>query len=78
MDIKEIYEIQIKKVSELSDIAKEEVARKLSGKSERFKKRFRGYVKLNIAYAPHLCVEPIEGDIINYWKKLISVKNLKM
>ncbi len=66
-----IVEIQIKKMSQLSDAAKQEVREKLDEMAAPFD--FKGYAKVSYAESSPLrvvSVDPIEGTVIDYFTEL--------
>lgn len=71
MLVDNIVEVQIRKVSQLSEAAKREVELKLSQMDDDF--NFNGYAKISYARASPLRVirvDPIEGTIVDYFNKL--------
>lgn len=66
----EIYEIRIRKTSELSPEAQNEVAEKLSGMADHF--NYRGYAKITYSHESPIKmigVDPIEGTIVDFFKE---------
>ena len=73
-----IIEIRIKKVSELSEIAKQQVFQKVEHKGEDFK--FSGYAKLTYAEASPqriINIEPIEGNGNDEFDRELEVLGIK-
>jgi hypothetical protein len=71
-----IVEVQIRRISQLSDAAKREVESKLEGEPDTF--NFKGYAKVSYAESSPLrvvSVDPIEGTINNYFKSLVEQFN---
>jgi len=67
-----IYEIKIKKVSELSPVAQQEVLGKLEELPETF--NYRGYAKIVYGASPFrvIGVDPIQGNILDYFNDIIN------
>lgn len=68
-----VVEVQIRKVSLLSEAAKQEVKEKLSQLNDNFK--FMGYAKVSYAQNSPLrvvSVDPIEGTVVDYFNELAN------
>jgi hypothetical protein len=71
-----IVEVQIRKISQLSDAAKREVESKLEVEPDTF--NFKGYAKVSyVEYPPMrvVSVDPIEGTVNDYFKSLVEQFN---
>lgn len=71
-----VYEVRIRRISELSPSAQDEVSKKLQKEGPDF--NFRGYAK--VSYTKNsplsvLSVDPIEGTIFDYFKSI--TENIK-
>lgn len=75
----DIVEVQIRKVSQLSEAAKKEVESKLTKLDDNF--RFKGYAKVSYAQNSPLrvvSVDPIEGTVVDYFNDLAKqIKELR-
>ena len=66
-----IYEIRIKKVSDLSPEAQKEVQAKLKDKPDNF--NFQGYAKVTYAHCSPVSVvsvDPISGSVLSFFKSI--------
>ena len=72
MIMNDIEEIQIRKISVLSDVAKEEVSKKLNAMNTPF--NFKGYVKISYGGSPLriISVDPIEGTVVEYFDRVFE------
>ncbi len=71
----EIYEIQVRRVEELSSEAREEVLRKLSTKPKEFLTKYRGFASITYVSASPLrvkSVDPIEGEFRDLFASVLA------